>query len=127
GVAVGLQPRFGLSSLMLADSAKHLLHALLAALLLRRRLGGFGQQRLLLTFAKTGVAALAMGITAHLLIPALVAAVGLDTLTHEIIVVGVSGAVCTAVFIGLAALLKIDEFYWLAALIRQRVPRLNRR
>src|SRR5690606_966586 len=64
-VAILLLPGIGLFSLMVADSAKHVVHASLSAFLLNRRVGGLGRQRLLLTFVKTGLAALIMGVVAH--------------------------------------------------------------
>jgi putative peptidoglycan lipid II flippase len=60
-LAAGLLPTWGLFSLMIADSFKHLLHTLLSALILWRRLGGFGNHRLWRTTAIVGGAAILMG------------------------------------------------------------------
>ena len=46
GVALLLFERYGLFSLMVADSVKHFVHAAISAVLLWRRLDGFGAQRL---------------------------------------------------------------------------------
>jgi len=54
--AVLLFPRFGLFSLMIADSLKHVVHALTSFVLLMRRLKGMGGQHLTATLLKTGLA-----------------------------------------------------------------------
>ncbi len=40
---------------MIADSLKHVTHASVSAVLLSRRMDGFGEQRLIQTFSKTGL------------------------------------------------------------------------
>ena len=49
GVALLLFERYGLFSLMIADSVKHFAHASISGVLLWRRMDGFGRQRLALT------------------------------------------------------------------------------
>ncbi|HEX2619521.1 MAG TPA: murein biosynthesis integral membrane protein MurJ [Phototrophicaceae bacterium] len=120
-VAVTLQPKYGLFSLMIADSVKHMTHASVSGYLLHRRLKGFNEQRLLLTFAKTGLAALAMGVAVVLAEPIIENAFGLASLSGEVLVVGISGGICLAVFITLALILKIEELQWMASLIRRRL------
>jgi putative peptidoglycan lipid II flippase len=119
-VAITLQPRFGLLSLMIADSVKHILHALISAVLLHRRLNGLGGQRLAMTFGKTMIAAAVMGGAALLVEPVIERLVGLNTLIGEILVVGVSGGVCVVTFVLLAALLRIEEWRWLVGLVKRR-------
>lgn len=120
-VAITLQPTYGLFSLMIADSVKHMIHAVLSAYLLYRRLNGLGSQRLLLTFGKTALAAAAMGIAALLVEPLVEQAFGLNTLVGEILVVGSSGLVSVIVFLAAASLLKIEELRWLMSLVRRRL------
>jgi putative peptidoglycan lipid II flippase len=119
--AVALFPRFGLFSLMIADSVKHVVHALVSAALLARRMGGFGQQRLWLTIGKTSLAALCMGAVAMLLAPALSRWVGMSTVWHEAVLVLFTGGISTLVFLALAAILRIEELRWLMTLVRQRL------
>jgi hypothetical protein len=106
---------------MLADSAKHIVHALVSAYLLSRRMGGFGQQRLLLTIGKTGLAALVMGITAALVTPPLAHWTQAYGLWSEIALVGLSGSLSVTVFVLMAILFKIEELSWLAVLLRRRL------
>ena len=122
-VALGLMPQYGLFSLMIADSTKHLLHAAIAAWFLSRRIGGFRGQDLPLTTLKTGVAALAMGAVALVSQQAMVALLPADSLAGELLLVVSAGAIGVVVFVLLAAVLHIDEFYWLVGLVRARLAR----
>jgi putative peptidoglycan lipid II flippase len=122
-IAVVLLPSYGLFSLMLADSAKHIVHATLSAYLLARRLGGLGQQRLAVTTAKTGLAALAMAAGAALVTPVLGQWTHQYGLIGEILLVGMSGSFSVVVFLLLAGALRIEEVRWLGGLIRARLKR----
>ena len=122
-IAVTLLPTYGLFSLMVADSAKHIVHASVSAYLLARRLGGLGQQRLVLTTAKTGLAALAMAAGAALITPLLGDWAHERGLLGEILLVGLSGGFSVVVFLLLASTLRIEEVRWLAGLIRARLKR----
>jgi peptidoglycan biosynthesis protein MviN/MurJ (putative lipid II flippase) len=122
-IAVVLLPSYGLFSLMLADSAKHIVHASVSAYLLSRRMGGLGQRRLLVTSGKTGLAALAMALVAAFITPVLSRWIGSAGLIGEILRVGVSGGLSIAVFLFSAALLNIEELNWLASLLRRRLNR----
>ena len=119
-VAVLLFPRFGLFSLMIADSLKHMLHALLSTFLLARRLAGFGPQRLLLTFAKAGAAAAVMGLTGWFLLPYAEQMIGTSGLIREMLLVVALGSLSIVLYLGLAVLLRIEELRWLAQLLRKR-------
>jgi peptidoglycan biosynthesis protein MviN/MurJ (putative lipid II flippase) len=119
--AVALLPSQGLFRLMVADSLKHITHALISAVVLRRRIGGYGQQQIGLTLLKTGLAVVAMGAVALLLEPLLENAIGIDTFLHRLLVVGLISAASIVVYFGAAALLKIDELRWMAGLVRKRL------
>jgi putative peptidoglycan lipid II flippase len=119
--AVALFPRFGLFSLMIADSVKHVVHALISAALLAQRIGGFGRQRLWLTIAKTGLAALCMGAVALLLTPYATRWIGASTVWQEAMLVVFTGGISIVVFMALASILRIEELRWLVTLIRQRL------
>src|SRR5262249_54739443 len=100
---------------------KHMTHASVSAYLLRRRMDGLGQQRLLLTIGKTGLAALTMGAAARLTLPYFLYWFGAPGLVNELLTVGLSGGLRVAVFLGGAALLRIKELGWMVGLIRKRV------
>ncbi len=119
--AILLFPRFGLFSLMIADSLKHVTHALVSAVLLSRRMNGFGDQRLLLTFAKAGLAAGVMGLAAQLVLPTLMTRIGTSTLLREALMVGITGGISIVVFLGMATLLKIEELRWIGSLLARRL------
>ncbi len=122
-VAVVLFPYFGLFSLMIADSTKHIIHAAVSAFLLWRRMDGFGQQRLLMTIGKTGLASAVMGLVAYLAVPVLTTRLVGGGLLQELLLVGISGGLSLLIFFGLAALLRIQELRWLAGLLKQRLVR----
>lgn len=119
--AIILFPRYGLFSLMIADSLKHVTHALVSAVLLSRRMNGFGEQRLLMTFAKTGLAAGVMGLAAAVVLPVLMTRIGTATLVREALLVGLTGGISVAVFLGMATLLKIEELRWIGSLLTRRL------
>lgn len=114
---------FDLFSLMIADSVKHIVHAGVSAVLLRGRLKGLGRQRLILTGVKATVAALVMGAAGLLLLPLALDLIGTGSLLREAVLVIVTGGACVVVYLAMAALLRLDEFYWIAALVRRRIWR----
>ncbi|TVR20451.1 MAG: murein biosynthesis integral membrane protein MurJ [Anaerolineaceae bacterium] len=120
-VALLLLPTFGLLSLMIADSIKHIIHAAISAFLLHRRLGGFGQQRLAHTTLRTSLAVMGMAGVAVIALPVAVTWFGAGGKLGELaIVIGVGG-ISTAVFMALALALRIDEWRWFAGTVRGRL------
>ncbi len=122
-IALLLQAQFGLFSLMIADSLKHITHATISAYLLHRRLNGLGGQRLLLTFLKTLLASGVMGAVVVVGEPVLAALIGQGGLLRELLLVVVSGGLAAAVFLGIAVALNIEELRWLFALLMRRLRR----
>jgi putative peptidoglycan lipid II flippase len=122
-VAVTLLPTYGLFALMLADSAKHLTHSSVSAYILYRRMNGLGSQRLLLTIAKTALAALVMGAVGVLVEPLLEQVIGTFGLLREAVLVAVSSGLSVVIFLLMAALLRLEELRWLVRLMRQRLVR----
>jgi putative peptidoglycan lipid II flippase len=120
-VTIVLLPTFGLFSLMVADSVKHIVHASVSAIVLHRRLGGMGGQRLMRTLAQTCAAALLMGVALSWIDPLLEGWLGASSLLREIAVVMGGGLVSVALFVGLAYLLRIEELRWLFGLLRRRM------
>ena len=117
--ALALFEQQGLYSLMIADSVKHLTHALIAGVLLARRMGGFGAQRLGATAFKTLLAALAMAAAAQASLPALTALIGTAGILREALLVMAAAAVYGSLFLLLARLLKIEELRWLMTLLHK--------
>jgi putative peptidoglycan lipid II flippase len=120
-VAIFLLPWYSFFALMIADSVKFVVHTGISAWLLGRAMGGYGQQRLIITLARTTVAAAGMGALtfgAALLLDHALPLTG--TAAHTIIVMA-SGGVGLVSFAALAAWLGLDEWRWLRDLIRQRV------
>ena len=122
-VALGLFETWGLFSLMAADSIKHFVHALISGVLLARRIGGFGSQRLLMTAAKTLAAALTMAAAAVVTLPLLTELIGTASIIHEAALVIFSAALYGGIFLLAARLLKIEELRWLMTLLRQSLSR----
>lgn len=118
--AIALLPRYGLFSLMIADSLKHILHALVSGVLLRHRMGGFAQQRLLITACKTMIAALVMAFIGSLTLPALTEMIGTQGILREALLVLTAGGLCAGVFVGVALALRLTEFWWILSLLKRR-------
>ena len=121
--ALALLERYGLFSLMIADSAKHIVHAALSAVLLHRRMGGFGQQRLWLTLVKTLMAAGCMALLGTFMLPPLTAWIGTEVLWREAALVLICGGACAATFFLVAYGLRLEELRWLMSLLRRRLLR----
>lgn len=121
--ALALFESWGLFSLMIADSLKHFVHALIAGILLARQLGGFGSQRLALTALKTLAAAMLMTAAALATLPILTRLVGTGSIFHEALLVILSAALYGGIFLLAARVFKIDELRWLMTLLRHRFGR----
>lgn len=123
--AITLHEQYGLFSLMIADSLKHVTHALVSAYLLHRRLHGLAGQRLVANFLKTSIAALVMSALAYLATQVLadsLAQLGMGTrFLGELAVVCVGLGIGGVVFLALAMLLNIDELRWLVGLIARKL------
>ena len=113
--------RYGLYSLMLADSVKHAAHATVCGILLWRRLGGFGGQGLLRTGIKALLASAVMAALATATLPTLSDWLGNASILHELLLVGLSTALYGGVFLLAARLLKLEEIGWLWRLLRERL------
>lgn len=122
-VALLLVETYGLFSLMIADSIKHFTHALISGILLSRRMGGFGSQRLWLTFVKTVTATLIMGSIAWVTLPILSDLIGTHGIIREAILVVISGTIYGGIFLLVATVLRIQELQWLISLIIKRFTR----
>jgi peptidoglycan biosynthesis protein MviN/MurJ (putative lipid II flippase) len=122
-VAVLLLPSIGLFSLMVADSLKHITHAVISAVFLRRRLGGFGDQQVWLTIGKAGLAAAVMGGVMLIVAPLLQSAIGMSSFLRELVLVMIASGVGVFVYAGMAALVRLHELRWMVSMVRQRLGR----
>jgi putative peptidoglycan lipid II flippase len=121
--AVALGKQFGLFSLMIADSLKHITHATISAYLLHRRLRGLGGQRLVLTLGKTLLAAATMGGVVLVTEPVFKSIIGKSGLLQEIVLVTMSGSLAILVFGLVAIFFNIEELRWLMMLVRRKFSR----
>jgi putative peptidoglycan lipid II flippase len=120
GVAPLLAPAYGVFSLMLADSAKHIVHAVVSGWVLGRRIGGMDEQRLAASLLRTGIAAAVMGGVAWSAAAWLTETIGTRTLAHEIGIVVLAGGAGGAAYLALAWLLRVEELRWLIGMVRKK-------
>ena len=121
GAALLLFDSFGLFSLMIADSLKHFVHASISAVLLWRRLDGFGSQRMAITIFKTATASLIMTAAALATLPYLSGLIGTTGIVREALLVIVCALLYGCVFMMAARLLGLNELAWLWNLLRRRI------
>ncbi|MCA9882642.1 MAG: murein biosynthesis integral membrane protein MurJ [Anaerolineae bacterium] len=118
-----LEP-LGLYALMAADAIKHLTHATISAVLLRQRIGSYGDRnRLLSTGLRTVLAAAGMGLVGWVTLPYLFEAIGAAGLLQKALLTLVSGGLTGGTFLLLAWLLHIEELRWIFRLVRARLRR----
>jgi putative peptidoglycan lipid II flippase len=123
GIALLLQDRYGFYSLMIADSMKFLIHTVLSVVFLRRRIGGLGGQRLILTAFKVTLAATLMGLITYLAMRVLSATREPQGLPDRAILVFVPASIGGVVYLVLAQMLQIREFGWFVQAIRGKLRR----
>ena len=121
GAALLLFESFGLFSLMIAVSLKHFVHASISAVLLWRRLDGFGSQRMAITILKTVTASLIMTAAALATLPYLSDLIGSTGIVREALLVIVCALLYGSVFMMAARLLGLSELAWLWNLLRRRI------
>ena len=121
GVALLLFERYGLYSLMVADSVKHLAHASVSGWLLWRRLDGFGAQDLRRTLLKSALASALMAAAAYFTLPAITRLIGPGGIMNELLLVVACALIYGGVFVLGARALKLGELAWLLTLLRQRL------
>jgi putative peptidoglycan lipid II flippase len=122
-VALALIGPMGMLGLVLADSAKHISHALIMFVLTWRHADGLADMRLGPAAAKALSASLVMaglmGLTLRIVTP--LAAIHLGGgLLGELVVVSATAGVGLVAYLGLAALLRIPEVGVIRDLLRER-------
>jgi putative peptidoglycan lipid II flippase len=123
GVALPLLRPLGMLGLVLADSAKHMSHAVTMLVLARWRLGGLKEMRLGQTLGKALLASSVMAGLMALALAALARLLGTEGLGVELISVGVVGTLGLLSYLGAASLLQVKEIGLLADLLRRRLGR----
>jgi putative peptidoglycan lipid II flippase len=122
-VALALIQPLGMLGLVLADSAKHISHALTMLVLTRRQVGSLAAQKLGRTLAKALLASVVMVATMSLVLHGLNQFVGSNGLLAGLVTVGVVGAVGLLVYLGLISLLRVEEMGRISDLVQQRLGR----
>jgi putative peptidoglycan lipid II flippase len=124
-VALSLIQTLGMLGLVLADSAKHMSHALVMLVLTWRRTGHLSDLQLGQTAAKTLVAAAAMAGLIALTLAATNRLVNTERLLGEALAVIVPAGIGALAYLGLVSLFRIEEVDLLRSLLRKRLQRSN--
>lgn len=122
-VTLLLLPHIGFLSLMVADSFKHLVHMSVSFLLLRRRLSGLGDQRLMGTAIKVSGAALVMGVAVYGLARAVAELFPPQGLQERLLLVFVPSAAGVALYFFMASRLQLNEFTLFVRALTRRLRR----
>jgi putative peptidoglycan lipid II flippase len=120
-LAAGLLPAWGLFSLMIADSFKHFFHTLLSALFLGRQIGGMRGHGLYRILWRTLFASAVMGIVVYASLAGVMALFPAREGWGEWLAVLVPGGLGIAVFLALAAILRLEEVHYLWTMLRRKL------
>ncbi|MCC7207211.1 MAG: polysaccharide biosynthesis C-terminal domain-containing protein [Anaerolineae bacterium] len=118
-----LLPSTGFLSLMIADSAKHLIHMSVSLVLLRRRLGGLGDQRLFPTLAKVGLATGLMALITYALALSVADLWPAQGLRERVLLVVVPAMLGGVTYLILASLLRLNELSLFVRALTRRIRR----
>ncbi|QPC82558.1 murein biosynthesis integral membrane protein MurJ [Phototrophicus methaneseepsis] len=119
-----LIPPLGLYAVMAADAIKHVTHATISAILLRRRLHGFGRaSRLFSTLLRTLIATGIMGVVGWLTLPLFFDWIGAGNVLQKVLLLLTSGAITGGTFLLLAWLLRIEELNRIMRIVQARLRR----
>lgn len=123
-VAILLLRSMGLFALMIADSFKQLLHAVIAGALLRRRVGGLSAYSITRTTIMTCVAAGVMSVVVYGILLGLRSVLPVtDNIAVEALQVAIPGAVGAGIYLWLVTLLGVDEIKTLWSAVQTRLAR----
>jgi len=120
-VALTLQPTYGFFALMIADSLKHLIHMVVSIILLRRRVGGLGSQRLPATLLKVTLATAVMALVTYAVARSAVELWPVHGLTQRALLVFVPAILGGAMYFVLASLLRLNEFTWFMQALGRKI------
>lgn len=118
-VAVALLRPLGLLSLMIADGIKHIMHTLIMFVIMRRQIGNLSGYGILLTTAKSLLAAIVVGLVAYGASVFTISLVDGTTFAGRLGIVLISGGIGLAAYVGLVLLLDLRD----AKALRSILPR----
>jgi len=120
-VALSLIRPLGMIGLILANSAQLTIHALTMLVLIQRRMGGLGGHGIMALAFKTLLAALVMGGVVYLTLSGLQRVLDANTLVSKLVIVGGAGGVGLATYLGMIALLRVEEARLVGEMIWRKV------
>ena len=120
-VALSLIRPLGMIGLILANSTQLTVHALTMLVLLQRRLGGLGGHGIMALAFKTLSASLVMGGMTYLALGGLQSALDAGTLVGKLVIVGGAGGVGLVTYLGMIALLRVEEARLVGEMIWRKV------
>jgi putative peptidoglycan lipid II flippase len=124
-VALVLIKPLGMLGLVLADSAKHVSHAITMLILTWRRIGSLSDQRLGQTAVRTLLASAAMAALIALALSATTRFAVLDGLAGQLLAVAIPAGIGILAYLALASVLRIEEISRLRAMVRKRLRGSN--
>jgi putative peptidoglycan lipid II flippase len=122
-VALTLIRPLGMLALVLADSVKHISHALTMLALTGRRMGGLADLGLGQTAAKTLLAAGAMAGLMLAVLNCITHLSGSDGLGARLLAVAITGGVGGLAYLGLVTLLRVEDVGLLRSLVQRQLRR----
>jgi len=120
-VALSLIRPLGMIGLILANSAQLTIHALTMLVLIQRRMGGLGGHGIMALALKTVFASLVMGGITYLALGGLQRALDASTLVGRLVIVSGAGGVGLATYLGMIALLRVEEAKLVGEMIWRKV------
>jgi putative peptidoglycan lipid II flippase len=120
-VALSLIRPLGMIGLVLANSAQLTVHALTMLALFQRRMGGLGGHGIMALAFKALFASLVMGGVTYLALSGLQRVLDANTLVSKLVIVGGAGGVGLAMYLGMIALLRVEEARLVGEMIWRKV------
>ncbi len=120
-VALSLIRPLGMIGLILANSAQLTIHALTMLVLFQRRMGGLGGHGIMALIFKTIFASLVMGGVTYLALSGLQRVLDANTLLGKLVIVGGAGGVGLVTYLGMIALLRVEEARLVGEMIWRKV------
>jgi putative peptidoglycan lipid II flippase len=120
-VALSLIRPLGMIGLVLANSAQLTVHALTMLTLFQRRMGGLGGHGIMALAFKALFASLVMGGVTYLVLSGLQRVLDADALVGKLVIVGGAGGVGLAMYLGMIALLRVEEARLVGKMIWRKV------
>jgi len=116
-VAIVLLRPLGLLSLMVADGIKHIVHTAIMYVIVRRQIGKMSGYDILVTTAKSVIAAMLVGITAYLVASFVTGVVDASSLSGRLLVVVLAGGAGLLIYSALVYILNLRDAKSLLSLL----------